>query len=98
MTLELPTIELFNDKVGQVFTVETAGFPPVELTLTEAKPIKNYAKAAREPFSLIFTSKGVGVLPQRIYDLRNEALGLRPIFLVPIGVQGDVATYQAIFN
>jgi hypothetical protein len=98
MTLELLTIDMFSDKVGQAFIVEETGFPALELTLIEAKALRNYGNAAREPFSLLFTSEGAAVQPQRIYALRHAALGLHRIFLVPIaGSQGKV-TYQAIFN
>ena len=97
MTLELLTIDQFSDKVGQTFTVE--GIEPlVELTLTECSPLKNYANAARAPFSLIFTTQGIGVMPQKMYELRHAALGLKPLFLVPITKKDDVVSYQAIFN
>jgi hypothetical protein len=98
MTIELVTIDVFSDKVGQAFLIEEAGVPAIELMLTEAQPIPNYGKAPREPFSLLFTSKGVGVFPQRMYTLRHAALGLRELFLVPIGKKDDVVTYQAVFN
>jgi hypothetical protein len=97
MTTELLTIGQFSDKVGQTFTAE--GLEPlVELTLTECSPLKNFANAAREPFSLIFSTQGVGVMPQKMYELRHAALGLKSFFLVPIGKKGETVTYQAIFN
>ena len=95
---ELLTIELFNDKVGQTFALDEADAPAIPLTLTEAKPLRNYANAKREPFSLLFTSQGDFVLPQRMYGLRHEVLGPLSIFLVPLSHQGGVTTYQAIFN
>ncbi len=49
MTLELLTIDMFSDKIGEIFTIEESGVPPLELTLSEAAPIKNYANAARAP-------------------------------------------------
>jgi hypothetical protein len=98
MSLELLTMEMFSDKIGQPFVIEEANVPPIELTLTEATALRNYAKAQREPFSLLFTTTGDFVLPQRMYPLRHAALGLHAIFLVPIGRDGNVVTYQAIFN
>lgn len=98
MTLELLTIDMFSDKVGQAFVVEESEVPAIEMTLTEVKSIPNYANAARAPFSLLFTAQGFGVLLQRIYTLRNAALGPRVFFLVPIGAKEGVVTYQAIFN
>jgi hypothetical protein len=98
MTLDVLTIDQFSDKVGQAFVIEEGGFPPIELTLAEAKPLPNYAKAARTPFSLLFTTQGDFILPQRMYALRHPAFGLQSIFLVPIAKDGDTATYEALFN
>jgi len=94
----LLTIDAFSDKVGQAFIVEEPDVPPIELTLTEVAAIRNYAKAAREPFSLVFTGPGGALLPQRMYVLRHAALGPQSIFLVPIAANRDRVTYQAIFN
>ena len=95
---ELLTIELFDDKIGQAFALDEAGAPAIPLTLTEAKALRNYTNAKRTPFSLMFTSKGDFILPQRIYALRHEVLGPLTIFLVPLSHDGDISTYQAIFN
>jgi hypothetical protein len=92
------TMDLFSDKVGQTWTMDEPEAPPIELTLTEVEPLRNYAKLAREPFSLLFTTTGNFVLPQRTYGLRHAALGAMQIFLVPIGREGDVTTYQSVFN
>jgi hypothetical protein len=98
MTIEILTRDLFGDKVGQLWVIDEPDAPPIELTLTEVEPLRNFAKLAREPFSLLFTTRGDFVLPQRIYGLRHGTLGQMSIFLVPIGRQGDVTTYQAVFN
>jgi hypothetical protein len=97
MTTE-PTRESFSDKIGQIWILDEADAPPIELTLTEVEPLRNYAKLKREPFSLLFTNTGDLVLPQRLYGLRHDTLGQMTIFLVPIGRQGDTTTYQAVFN
>ena len=98
MTTEPLTRELFSDKIGQIWVIDEPEAPPIELTLTEVEPLKNYAKLKREPFSLFFTTSGDFVLPQRNYGLRHGTLGPMTIFLVPIGRQGNVTTYQAVFN
>jgi hypothetical protein len=95
---ELLTIEQFDDKIGQTFALDEADAPAIPLTLTEAKALRNYANAKRVPFSLLFTSKGDFVLPQRTYGLRHEVLGPVSIFLVPLDHQDGITTYQAIFN
>lgn len=98
MTIELLTIDHFSDKIGQAFVIEESAGPSIALTLTEAKPLRNFAIASRAPFSLVFTAKGDPVLPQRMYALRHAALGLQSIFLVPIGKDGDTVSYEAVFN
>jgi len=98
MTLELLTIDMFNDKISQAFVVEEAESPQIELTLIEAKALRNFANAPRAPFSLVFTSQGDFVLPQRMYPLRHPVLGLQSVFLVPIRKDGDKVSYEAVFN
>jgi hypothetical protein len=92
------TRDVFSDRVGQSWVIDEPGAPAIELTLTEVESLRNYAKLAREPFGLIFTTQGNFVLPQRIYLLRHVDLGQMPIFIVPVGRQGDVTSYQAVFN
>ena len=96
--LRLLTIDVFSDKVGHIFVVDTAGVPAVELTLTKVTPLRNYANTTREPFSLIFTSPGRAVLPQRMYAIRHETMGREEIFMVPIAGDAEKVTYQSIFN
>ena len=98
MALELLTVEMFTDKVGHIFVVDEPDLPAIELVLAEVTTIRNYAKAVREPFSLIFTNSGAAVLPQRMYHLRHVDLGLQWVFLVPIAGTKNKVTYQAIFN
>lgn len=98
MKTEPLTRDLFSDKVGQTWVIDEPDAPPIELTLTDVEPLRNYAKLAREPFSLLFTTRGDFVLPQRIFGLRHATLGPMSIFLVPIGREGDTTTYQAVFN
>jgi hypothetical protein len=92
------SIEQFDDKICQTFALDEADTPAIPLTLIEAKTLRNYANAKRVPFSLMFTSKGEFVLPQRIYALRHEILGPVSIFLVPLTHQDGMTTYQAVFN
>jgi hypothetical protein len=98
MALELLTIDMFSDKVGQAFVVREPNVPAIELTLTEVTALQNYANTARAPFSLLFRSKGSAVLPQRIYTLQHADLGPQAFFLVPIAGTKEMVTYQAVFN
>jgi hypothetical protein len=92
------TRDLFGDKVGQTWVIDEPDAPAIELTLAEVETLRNYAKLAREPFALTFTTRGNFLLPQRMYTLRHADLGQMPIFLVPVGRQGDVTSYEAVFN
>lgn len=98
MADDVLTLEMFSDKLDQVFTIEEPGVPTIKLKLIEAKAVKNYMNAERPPFSVIFATKGDFVLVQRIYQLRNAAMGTLGIFIVPIAKKDDTVTYQAIFN
>ena len=92
--------EDFADKVEQVFVVSDDGVPAIPLTLAEAErlPAKLAMPGVRPPFSLVFLAKDPRVLPQRIYRLDHNDIGLMEIFLVPIGKKDDTVSYQAIFN
>lgn len=98
MTTDLQTIDMFADKIGGAFVVDEPDLPALELTLTEVTALRNYAQAARAPFSLIFTAGAKRLLPQRAYWLRHQKLGRQLMFLVPIAGTKEKVTYQAIFN
>ena len=91
--------EDFADRRGEGFTISEQGVPAIPLTLTEAEPLPNRLKAdMRPPFSLVFLGKDPRVLPQRLYCLEHDELGMLTIFLVPIGKDADGVSYQATFN
>jgi hypothetical protein len=98
MTIDLLTFDMFSNKIGQAFVIEEDDMPAIELLLTEAKALRNFANVPRAPFSLLFTTSGIGVLQQRMYALRHAALGLQSMFLVPVGRDGDTVSYEAVFN
>jgi hypothetical protein len=98
MSVELLTFEMFSDKINQAFLLDEPGAPPIAFMLIEATLLPNFAKAARAPFSLFFTTQDGTIWPQRMYQLRNDALGSLTIFVVPVAKAGDVVTYQAVFN
>lgn len=52
----------------------------------------------REPFSLIFSGPHDVYLPQQIYTLRHNVMGVLDIFIVPIRPDERGARLQAIFN
>jgi hypothetical protein len=98
MSTQPLNVEMFSDKLDHEFVVEEDDVPAIRLRLREAKATRNVSNAPRAPFSLLFTSEGDLVLPQRMYALRHPVLGLHVIFLVPIAKAGGEVTYEAIFN
>jgi len=70
------------------------------LTLVEVKPLPPhpFPGMMREPFSLMFRSASLVVLPQRLYRLRHAAMGAIDMFLVPVARDAQGVLYQAVYN
>jgi hypothetical protein len=94
-----PTVQTFSPHVGSIFRIEASdGF--VELVLSEATAIEAsepLPPGGRAQFSLSFRGPPQPILPQRIYRLAHDALGVLEIFLVPIGADDEAVTYEAVF-
>lgn len=97
--MQLLSCETFAGRAGETFEL-TMGDNSLPLTLTEVTPLpaRPFPGMMRAPFSLVFRSSTQVVLPQRIYRLKNAAMGALDIFLVPIGRDTKGAVYQAVFN
>ena len=81
--------------IGEPFRVvlPAGGSPTIELVEVNAFEAAQGAPR-REPFSLLFSGPTVPTLPQQIYRLEHDALGVLEIFLVPIAP----GRYEAVFN
>ncbi len=92
--------EDFADKVEQIFVVNDVNVPAIPLTLADAEllPARKTMPGIRPPFSLTFLAKDPRVLPQRIYRLEHNGLGMLEIFLVPSAKDVQGVTYLATFN
>ncbi len=71
---------------------------PVTLVEVQALPTHPYPGMLRSPVSLVFRSGSPVVLPQKVYRLKNPALGVVELFLVPVGRDVSGVLYQAVFN
>lgn len=91
--------ENFAPRVGESFDMQL-GETATPLTLVQVRPLPAhpYPGMLRAPFSLIFRSASQVVLPQRIYRLKNEALGGLDIFLVAVARDREGVVYEAVFN
>ena len=96
MNLTDATHELFNDVIGDSFSIEAEGVTAVELASVEVKP--SLAGAARAPFVLTFHGPADVLLPQSIYVLEHNKLGRLEIFLVPVDQAENHVIYEAVFN
>jgi hypothetical protein len=105
MDLAELTIETAKPLVGTKFEVTLPDGGTTTMTLEEALPFEvNERRRARQaavrkraPFSLYFTAP-LPALPQAMYTLRAEAVTMESVFLVPVGADGEVAEYEAVFN
>lgn len=97
--LEHLTVEVFEPHIGESFWVQFPNETKVELRLTSAARTmeSEAAKLPRHPFSLTFVGPGSFQLRQQIYSVAHDTLGTYEIFLVPVGHEGDLYTYEAVF-
>jgi hypothetical protein len=91
------TREFFEDRIGEVFTLETQ--PVVELKLVKVvawgpKP----ENGGREPFRLDFTGPAGLRMPQQIYRMTQSLVGTLELFLVQTGDAKDGSQIEAIFS
>lgn len=95
--LDTFTLDTFAPLVGETFRVIVDDRHELVTELVSARPWGTEADArhVRVPFTLTF--RGPGVIPQQIYEVRNETLGAFEIFLVPVGPDGQGMQYEAVF-
>ncbi|OYY88962.1 MAG: hypothetical protein B7Y45_13595 [Sphingomonas sp. 28-66-16] len=97
--MTLMSIQDFAGAANETFEL-SVGEAAMPLTLIEVKPLptKPVAGMLRAPFSLLFKSESPVILPQRIYRVKNAAMGALDVFLVPVARDGPAVVYQAVFN
>jgi hypothetical protein len=97
--MALLSVENFAAVAKQFFDL-ALGESSVPLTLVEVQPlpVNPYPGMMRAPFSLLFRTASQVVLPQKLYNLKNDKLGRLEIFLVPVARDREGVLYQAVFN
>lgn len=96
--LENLTVADWQQCLEQNFTIQLTPEARLDLRLTSVTPLGAESGHRRQPYSLLFAGPLTPILPQAIYPLRNESLGELGIFLVPLGPQGQIMRYEAIFT
>ena len=69
---------------------------PFDLELIQVSEEKVAQK--QRIFSVMFRGPTDKFMPQRTYQLKHHRLGVREIFLVPVGQDEKGFQYQAVFN
>ena len=89
----------YEPHVGEVFRLEFADHPPVDLTLVEAAPGPwQPPEGGKTAFRLEFSGPPQPLLAQATYRMQHAELGLLDIFIVPIEQDESTATYEAIMS
>jgi hypothetical protein len=92
------TEEEFSRHLNTKFRI--TGEEPIELELTEVKGHLSQANEhpGMERFSVYFHGNGEQCLPQRIYPVEHDVMGVFDLFLVPIAQDEKGFRYEAVFN
>lgn len=98
--LETFTIETFQPRLGEIFTIVVDEENRLPTKLTEVFPWGPGAAAGRDrhPFSLVFHTIPEAVVPQAMYRVENENMEPMEIFLAPIGPDERGMRYEAVFT
>jgi hypothetical protein len=98
--LENFTIETFSEHLGGTFRINPDDTEKVDVELISATELGGSAgeETPRRPFSIVFRGPGDVLLPQRIYRMEHEEIGVFELFIVPIGPDEKGLRYEAIFT
>lgn len=89
----------YEPRVGEVFRLEFADHPPVDLTLVEAAPGPwQPPEGGKTAFRLEFSGPPQPLLAQATYRMQHAQLGALHIFIVPIAQDESSATYEAVMS
>jgi hypothetical protein len=105
MTFKPLTISDFSPHLHSKFYIhyneENENSAPLAAELLEVEELKyDRGKGLGKAFSLIFLGNAESILPQKLYQIKHDAMGVNTIFIVPIGPEptSKRMRYQAIFN
>jgi hypothetical protein len=86
----------FATALNTKFLIPIDGADPIELELIEVSELRSLLK--QEMYSIIFRGPRDVMLSQRMHRLEHTQLGMLDLFLVPIGVDEQGYSYEAVFN
>jgi len=100
VNLERLTEGDFGGRVGESFRIRLASGEYLGVILAEvtAHPYLPPLPERRRGFSIVLESERPGHLPQGIYAVEHDLMGVLELFLVPIGRRDRGMRYEAVFN
>ena len=97
--LDTLTIDTFQARLGERFDVIVDERQMMVTRLTRIFSWgEDVAERPRQPFSIVLHALPEAIIPQRIYEVQNAALGSFEIFLTPIGPDQYGMQYEAVFT
>ncbi len=94
--LESFTVQTFSRHLGSTFRIHPDASSSLGFELISATRLGE--GSAGRPFSIVFRGPGDVLLPQRIYRMEHEEIGVFDLFLVPIGPDEEGLRYEAVFT
>jgi hypothetical protein len=93
----------FTESLNTRFSVSADSGEAIELHLVEvtagpATASSDPGAGRYESFALLFHGPANRFLPQKTYSFDHPQIGKFALFIVPIGKEGDLFKYQAVFN
>ena len=95
--LEQLDYALFSGLEGDHFKIALNPRQKINAQLIEVKNTPS-DDGRQERFSLLFEANAKDFLEQRMYDFEHPAIGNFSIFIVPVGSDGNMTQYEAVFN
>ncbi len=86
----------FSENLNGDFYVRLDDSTTVKLVLIEVSELRESHR--NHFFSALFRGPLEPLLPQHLYGIENERLGLFDLFIVPVGVTEAGYEYEAVFN
>jgi hypothetical protein len=93
--IEKFTSAMFAEQLKTKFRLTVEPSQIVELELFD---VLDASTPRQERYSILFRGPHAPFLQQRIYQFEHDQMGTFDLFIVPIGVDEDGYTYEAVFN
>jgi hypothetical protein len=94
------TPDSFETHQGTSFRIGLGGDSTLELVLQQVRRLEPHPGPRAVPFSAYFLGPRSPQLPQRIYTVAHDQMGIFDLFLVPLGPDPKTGgmLYEAVFN